>query len=516
MSEMRYPIGIQDFKSLREGGYVYVDKTRHVYRLTHEGKYYFLSRPRRFGKSLLTSTFEAYFLGQRELFRGLAIEGLEKDWVKYPMLHLDLSTSEYKKPESLWEVLDSALTDWERTYGRPEKVMSNGLRFKELVRRAYETTGRPVVILVDEYDKPMVETITNEELQAGYRAQLKAFYSVLKTQDRYIRFAFLTGVSRFSRVSIFSDLNNLEDISLQTDYADLCGITEQELHSYFRQSIEKLARMHNMIYDEAARELGRRYDGYHFGLDVPGVYNPFSLLSALKRGQFDDYWFATGTPTFLVELLKTNDYDLEQLKCQNVSADSLINIESYLDDPVPILYQSGYLTIKGGNPEFNEYTLGFPNGEVERSFLNFLLPYYTPVTRSKTSLVLKNFVTDVRRGQPEQFMQRLTSFYANTNYKLVGDMEKYFHNSLFLIFTLMGQYTEAEQNTSRGCIDIVVKTADYIYIIECKLDCSAREALQQIEDKQYAAPFAADPRRLYKIGINFSSETRGISEYEIA
>ena len=514
--EKLYPIGIQTFGEIRRGGYVYVDKTRHVYGLTHTGKYYFLSRPRRFGKSLLISTLDAYFSGRRELFEGLAIAALEQEWTVYPVLHLDLNQSDYRREDSLEEVLNNTLCHWENRYGTKPSETTPALRFQGVVQRACEQTGHQVVVLVDEYDKPLLSTMLDVPLQAHYRAQLKAFYGVLKSQDPYIRFALLTGVTKFSKVSIFSDLNNLKDISLLPQYADLCGITEEEIHHYFEPQLHRLAQVQGMTYEEALDMLRQMYDGYHFGPNAVGVYNPFSLLNALQDSDYGSYWFETGTPTFLVDLLQQTDYDLERLTHEEVIATALGDVSNFRTNPIPMFYQSGYLTIHDYDEEFNSYTLGFPNREVERAFIHFLLPRYLPALETQGATNLNGFVRDVCRGDPEMFMQRLQAFYAGADYQIIGDREKYFHNTLFLLFHLLGFYTQVERHTSRGSIDLVVQTKDYIYLIECKLDKSAREALQQIEDKQYAAPFATDPRRLFKIGLNFSSETRCISEYAIA
>ena len=514
--EMLYPIGIQTFEKIRRENKYYVDKTSHVYRLAHLGNYYFLSRPRRFGKSLLISTLDAYFSGKRELFEGLAIAELEKEWAVYPVLRLDLNAADYKQESSLHEILNKALNGWEKDYGASSDEVSPALRFQGVVQRAFEQTGRQVVILVDEYDKPLLSTMLNEPLQAHYRAQLKAFYSVLKSQDRYIRFALLTGVTKFSKVSIFSDLNNLMDISMLPEFADICGITEEEIHNYFEPQLHHLAAAQGMTYEEALNKLRQMYDGYHFGPNVVGVYNPFSLLCALRTRSYGSYWFETGTPTFLVDILKEIDFDLERLTHEDVNAKTLGDISNFRTYPIPMLYQSGYLTIHDYDAEFRTYTLGFPNHEVEEDFTLCLLPRYLPILESQGATGLNNFVRDVRRGDAESFMQRLQSFYEGIDYRMAGDREKYFHNSLFLLFHLMGFYTQVERHTSRGSIDIVVQTKDYIYVIECKLDKSAHEALQQIEDKRYAAPFASDPRKLFKIGVNFSSKTRSVDEYEIA
>ena len=515
MSKELYPIGIQTFEEILKGGYVYVDKTRHVYNLTHEGKYYFLSRPRRFGKSLLVSTLETYFLGRRELFEGLSIAKLEQEWVAYPVLHLDLSTRNYQDENSLKEEFNKHLEVWEARWGDQYKDREPEERFFKIVELAYRQTGRQVVILVDEYDKPLISTLLNKPLQQCYRAQLKAFYGVLKRQDRYIRFAFLTGVTKFSKVSIFSDLNNLKDISLHPDYADVCGITEEEIHCYFEPALHRLAQAQEMTYDEALEELRSTYDGYHFGLRTMGVYNPFSLLNALQDSNYGYYWFETGTPTFLTDVLRRSQYRLDNLTRERISSTTLGNLDAQSGTPIPLLYQSGYLTIVGYLRPYGLYQLDFPNREVEWGFLNCLMPAYAP-SREHTEFDVSLFVEDVLAGQADRFMHRLQTLFADSTYELAGDREIYFQNVLYVVFRLMGLFVEVEREMADGRMDMVVKTPDYIYIIECKLDKSAQEALQQIEDKQYAAPFAMDKRKLYKIGVNFSTATRRISEYEIA
>lgn len=363
-----YPVGVQNFEGLIHDGYVYVDKTALVYQLFNTNKYYFLSRPRRFGKSLLLSTIEAYAQGKKELFKGLALEKLEKDWTVYPVLHLDLNTQKYDSPESLTGILNDNLCIWENKYGARESETSLSLRFQGIIRRACEQTGRRVVILIDEYDKPMLQAIGNEPLQTEYRNTLKAFYGVLKSCDKYLRFAMLTGVTKFSKVSVFSDLNNLMDISLSSRFASICGITEQELHQYFKEDIRLLGENQGMSPEDTSRELKQWYDGYHFSDKSEDIYNPFSLLNTFAQRQFGSYWFETGTPTFLVEQLKHCRYDLKRLTQEMAMADSLNGIDSMEENPVPILYQSGYLTIKDFNREFRYYTLGFPNKEVEEGF----------------------------------------------------------------------------------------------------------------------------------------------------
>lgn len=376
MENKIYPIGIQNFESLRNDGYFYIDKTALVYQLVKTGRYYFLSRPRRFGKSLLLSTLEAYFQGKKELFDGLAMEKLEKDWIKYPILHLDLNAEKYTAPEALDQVLESALRGWEALYGAQDYERTFASRFQGIIQRACDKTGQRVVVLVDEYDKPMLQAIGNDELQKSYRETLKAFYGALKSKDGCIKFGMLTGVTKFGKVSVFSDLNNLDDISMRNQYIDICGINEQELHDNLEDELHSLASAQGMTYDEICAKLQEYYDGYHFTHNSIGMYNPFSLLNTFKYNEFGSYWFETGTPTYLVELLKKHHYDLRRMAHEETTATVLNSIDSTSDNPIPVIYQSGYLTIKGYDQRFGIYRLGFPNREVEEGFINFLLPFY--------------------------------------------------------------------------------------------------------------------------------------------
>lgn len=511
---MKYPIGIQDFEKLRTNGYSYVDKSRFVYKLATEGEYYFLSRPRRFGKSLFLSTLEAYFQGKKELFEGLAIYDLETEWKKYPIFHIDLNTANFREKDSLYMVLNDYLTTWESKYGARETEATLALRFKGVIARAAEKEGCGVVILIDEYDKPILQTLRDPELQAEHRAQLKAFYSVLKTQDRYIKFAFLTGVTKFGKVSVFSDLNNLTDISMDHRYISICGMTEKELLANFKEGISELAEANGDTEEATIAKLKARYDGYHFEENTVGIYNPFSVLNTLSRLRYKDYWFETGTPTFLVDLLKMHNYRLPDMTKERVSDDVINSVDSLSTNPVPVIYQSGYLTIKGYDERFKKYLLGFPNKEVEEGFLNFLLPLYTSAGNNSPFLV-DEFVQDVESGNPERFMQRMKAFFADTSYQVVGNAELYFQNAMYLVFKIMGFYTQVERPTSDGRIDAIIQTPNYIYVIECKLDRTADEAIKQIENNGYAEPFLMDKRKLYKIGVSFSSETRGVAEYKI-
>ena len=370
---MKYPIGIQNFEDLRRNGYKYVDKTNFVYKLADEGKYYFLSRPRRFGKSLFLSTLEAYFQGKKELFEGLAIYDLETEWKKYPIFHIDLNTANFREKDSLYNVLNDYLTGWEDKYGTRDSEVTLPLRFKGVIARAAEKEGRGVVILIDEYDKPILQTLQTPELQAEHRAQLKAFYSVLKTQDRYIKFAFITGVTTFGKISVFNDLN-LMDISMDYRYVNICGTTEEELKSYFKEGISELASANGDSESETIDKLRMRYGGYHFEKNSEGIYNPFSVLNTLAKHRYKNYWFETGTPTFPIELLKEHGYRLPDLSKEQVSANVMSSMDSSFPNPIPVIYQSGYLTIKGYDERFKKYQLGFPNKEVEEGFLNLLLP----------------------------------------------------------------------------------------------------------------------------------------------
>ena len=507
-----YPVGIQNFEKIRRDGYCYIDKTALVYQLVKTGSYYFLSRPRRFGKSLLISTLEAYFSGKKELFEGLAMEGLEKEWKRYPILHLDLNIEKYDTPDSLDDILNRNLVAWENLYGSDPAEVSLSLRFAGVVQRACEKTGERVVILVDEYDKPMLQAINSPELQDAYRSTLKPFYGVLKSMDGYIKFALLTGVTKFGKVSVFSDLNNLMDLSRDLRYFDICGISEEELLRDFSDDIHELASANGQTFEQACDRLKEDYDGYHFCPDSPGMYNPFSILNTFAKKTYGSYWFETGTPTYLVELLKKSNYDLEEVS--HVETDANILDSIFTDDnPIPVIYQSGYLTIKGYDKRFGIYTLGFPNREVEEGFMNFLLPFYANVNKTSSPFEIKKFVTDVESGDIDGFMERLQSFLADCPYELAKDIELHYQNVLFIVFCLAGLYTKVEYHTSRGRIDLVLQTDSYVYVMEFKLDGSAEQALQQIEDKQYALPLAKDSRKVYTIGVNFSSETRNIDKW---
>ena len=512
---MIYPIGRQNFENLRNDGCVYVDKTALMYKLAKEGSVYFMSRPRRFGKSLLLSTLEAYFTGKKELFKGLAIEQLEKDWLKYPVLHLDLNAKKFDKAEDLYDILNAQLHCYEQQYESVPIDNSVEGRFRAIIRAAKEKTGRNVVVLIDEYDKPILQAIGNAPLQEEFRNTLKAFYGVLKSADADLKFALLTGVTKFGKVSVFSDLNNLMDISMSPRFHNICGITDEELRNVFDEEIEKLAISNEQTKEEAYATLKRNYDGYHFTHATDGIYNPFSILWTLSEKRYGSYWFNTGTPTYLVELIKKADFNIEELSNYVASEDQLNSIHVDEIDPIPVLYQSGYLTITEYDSRFALYTLDYPNEEVKSGFINFLLPFYSKVKEKQTQSIISKFVTAIETGKAEEFMQQLQSLMAGTPYELVKDLENHYQNVMYIITKLMGLYVEAEYRTINGRIDLLIGTKEYLYIIELKFNGTAEQALEQIHNKEYSLPFEQQGRTIIKIGANVSKETRNIEKWII-
>lgn len=513
---MIYPIGKQNFENLRNEGFVYVDKTALIYKLVKEGSVYFLSRPRRFGKSLLLSTLEAYFTGKRELFKGLAMEELEKDWLEYPVMHLDLNAEKYSCIDELENILSTYLREWEERYESKEtdnKSLSQ--RFRAVIRAAKVKTGRNAVVLIDEYDKPILQAIGNPALQNEFRNTLKAFYGVLKSADADLKFALLTGVTKFGKVSVFSDLNNLNDISMSPRFHNICGITGEELHRVFDSEIQLLADNNGQTKDEAYATLKRNYDGYHFSYSTDGVYNPFSILWTLNEKRYGSYWFNTGTPTYLVELIKKADFNIEELTDYVASEDQLNSIHVDDIDPIPVLYQSGYLTIVDYDSRFGLYTLNYPNEEVKAGFINFLLPFYSKVKEKQTQTIISKFITSIESGKADDFMRQLQSLMAGTPYELVKDLENHYQNVMYIITKLMGLYVQAEYRTINGRIDLLIGTKEYLYIIELKFDGTAAEAMAQINNKVYSLPFEQEGRTVIKIGANVSRETRNIEDWII-
>ena len=513
---MIYPIGIQNFEKIRTEDFLYVDKTAEIYKLAKEGRYYFLSRPRRFGKSLLVSTMEAYFSGRKELFSGLAIEKLEAEWKQHPVLHLDLSGVSYTDVFVLERVLSDKLAKWETLYGAVNTSDILGLRFKEVIEAAYNKTGNQVAILIDEYDKPIIDNLGNEPTLSHLRSTLQGFYSVMKSMDARIRFGFLTGVTKIGKMSVFSGLNNLNDISMIPDYVDICGVSETELHEYFDESISELSSANEMSKEECYVKLKSMYDGYHFCEDSIGIYNPFSLLNTFQNKKFREYWFETGTPGFLVEVMRKTSFDVTTLENQTVDSTLMSNADAIFENPVPYLFQSGYLTITGYNDMFRLYQLGFPNQEVKNGFLNCLLKYYVPMSpdMSGTTLIYQLWHS-ITEGNPKSFMQILSSLFANTSYQIQGETEKDFQYAMYIISALLGEYVQVERTTSNGRIDLIIQTKEFIYIFELKVNADADVALRQIDEKGYTRPFEGDSRKLFKIGVNFSTATRRIEDWKI-
>ena len=510
----KLPIGIQTFEKLREGDYLYVDKTALVWRIASTETPYFLSRPRRFGKSLLLSTFEAYFEGKKELFEGLAIAGMEKEWRKYPVLHLDLNAKKYGNSDDLLAMLNQHLEKWETVYGDEKRERSPEERFDYIIRRASEQCGCGVVVLVDEYDKPLLQALGDDALLDDYRKTLKAFYGVLKSSDRYLRFVFLTGVTKFAQVSVFSDLNQLNDISMKPQYATICGITRQELENTFFPELNQLAKTNELTYEDTLNKMTALYDGYHFCEFAEGVFNPFSVLNVFDGYKFSNYWFQTGTPTFLVELLKKSEYDLRTLIDGIVaSASSFTEYRVNANNPIPLIYQSGYLTIKDYDKRFGNYLLEFPNDEVRYGFMDFLVPYYTSVVDDERGFYLGKFVRELESGNVDAFLTRLQAFFADFPYELNEKTERHYQVVFYLVFKLMGQFTGAEVLSARGRADAVVKTPKYIYVFEFKLNGTAEQALQQIDEKGYLIPYQVDGRELVKVGVEFSAEKRNIDRW---
>jgi hypothetical protein len=527
MITRKMPIGIQDFEKLRSGSYTYVDKTAYVYRLAQEGNPYFLGRPRRFGKSLLLSTLGAYFLGKRELFQeaegrpGLAIAGLEKDWTEYPVFHIDLNVAMYNNAAALESAFGSNLRPLEELWGRDPEEDTAPARFLGLIRRACGKTGRKVVVLVDEYDKPLLETMEDPALNEDIRRGLKAFYGVLKTADPWLRFVLLTGVTKFSQVSVFSDLNQLEDISMEEEYAGICGISERELEAVFGNELRILGEKNGKSYEETLAEMRKRYNGYHFAPDSEGMYNPFSVLNTLKKSRFAYYWFRTGTPTFLIKLLQKADFDLRDFAGGiSIPSQSIDDYRIPGGNPVPVLYQSGYLTITGYNPQFDEYMLGFPNEEVRYGFLNSLLPCYLPDIPDSQGFFVGDFVKDLQKGDVESFMARLRAFFAAIPYELNDRTERHYQGIFYVVFTLMGQYAGAEVRSAAGRADALVIVGDTVYVFEFKLahegtaTAAVEAALGQIEEKGYLIPWTASGKKLVKVGAVFDPATRTLGEWK--
>ncbi len=523
----KLPVGTQSFKVLRENNYVYVDKTHYVWELSQNRGHYFLSRPRRFGKSLFLSTLKAYFLGQRDLFDGLTVQKLEdaepEPWQEHPVFHFDFSPSQYEVREDLKNRIDYMLSKFEEEWTCKNSAKSLPDRFSALIKTAYKKTGKQVIVLVDEYDKPLLATqYKDQKLNEEYRSILKGFYSVFKASDEYLRLVFLTGVSQFSRLSIFSDMNQFMNITTDDAYAEICGISETELRENFKPEIKYFAEKNNLTIEESLAALKEHYDGYRFTEEYEPLYNPFSLLEALRTTKLENYWYQTGTPTFLINLLKQANFDIRELeKTDMLDINILKNSEPDPANPIPIFFQSGYLSLKEYNKEFNAYSLGFPNEEVKYAFLNNLLPSYL-AQMPNTPFAIKSFIMDIRAGNVDSFMTRLRSIIANLPYSSTDKSdremrERDYHIALYLIFELMGQYTKTEVHSLKGRADVIVETADSIYIFELKLlqKGTAQDAIAQIKETGYAEPYKASGKKITLIGVAFDEKTENIGDWNI-
>lgn len=519
---MKYPIGIQTFSQIREDGYVYVDKTALIHQLVTTGKIYFLSRPRRFGKSLLVSTLEAYYLGQKELFEGLAIADLEKDWWEYPIFRIDFNGGPYTQPGILEATIAGYLSNWEDIYGKSPHYTTIGDRFRELLRRASEKAGRRAVVLIDEYDKPILDALDTPQ-EAVNRELLKTFYSTFKSADAYLQFVLLTGVTKFSQVSVFGGFNQPKDISMDHRFDTLCGITEQEMEDYFAEPITSLAERYKCSVEEMRYMLKQQYDGYHFSDGLVGVYNPFSLLNAFDQTRIFDYWYATGTPTYLEKLLKHNHEQINELTGKYYAPTMFVDYKADVEKPLPMIYQSGYLTIKDYDMRRNSFLLDFPNNEVRQGFLTMIAnDYLKPKDGNISSWVIDALIM-LEDGETAEFRDSLTAFLSSIAYDSHDSVrtpeatEKYFQYTFYLILRLVGEGNCRlinEKTQAIGRVDCIIELKDYVYIFEFKLDGSADEALRQIEEKNYAKPYLADKRKVVCIGVNFSSETMTVEEWK--
>ena len=518
----KLPIGIQDFEKIRREGFLYVDKTEYVYKLVQSGMPYFLSRPRRFGKSLFLSTLRYYFEGKKELFQGLLIEELEKGnadaWQEYPVFYIDFNKANFKADAALEAVLDEHLRGWESIYGDEDRDAPLSERFRYLIRKAYEKTGKKAVVLVDEYDKPLLEGGSTERIEHN-KEVFKGFFSTLKSYDGYLKFVFMTGVTKFSKVSIFSDLNQLNDISLDLDYSGICGITESEMKENFMPEIEAMAKARALSAEACLNTLKKMYDGYHFHQSAQGVYNPFSLISSLSKKEFGMYWFSTGTPTFLIDKLKESGFDAKRITEGKLYADANILTDYRYDNPnpIPLFYQTGYLTIKGYDEKYRSYRLDYPNDEVRYGFMESLAPMFLQDEGSPDPLDIRSFGIDIETGDTDSLRDRFTALFARLPYPSDEKaVEQNFQNVIYIVFMLLGQFVVTEWHSAKGRADCVVETEDYVYLFEFKRDKSAEEALKQIEDSGYAKPYAADGRTLLKVGVNFNSSGRTIDGWEVA
>ena len=513
----KYPVGIQTFSEIRERNYLYIDKTQYLVDFINKGyKFIFLSRPRRFGKSLFASMIHSYYDGRKDLFEGLAMGEYEKNWVRHPVLHFDMSAAKHMDTRQLNGYLDYLLLPYEKQFGTEEsKDKEPNIRFANIVKAAYEQTHQKVALIIDEYDAPLLDVVHEEQNLAALRRVMQNFYSPIKSLDPYLEFVFLTGITKFSQLSIFSELNNLFNISMYDQYSAICGISSEELHTQMRPDVEHLADHLNLSVDEAFALLKKKYDGYHFSKHSEDVYNPFSLVKALASGDVGAYWFGSGTPTYIVKLLQKYNVSLRDLTGQDAGVDDFDVSPENMTSPLPLLYQSGYLTIKHYDPMVSLYTLGYPNEEVRVGMIRSLAAnYLTPAEGTNNSFVIK-FVKSVMAGDMEQALTLMRAYLAGVSYRLANKTERDVQTIFYLVFSLIGSFIKVEEESAHGRADVVITLPSVVYVMELKLDGSAEAALRQIDDKGYLVPYSADGRRLVKVGVNYSSEERTLTEWKI-
>ena len=512
----KYPVGIQTFEEIREKSYLYIDKTKYIVDFREKGmKYVFLNRPRRFGKSLFASTLQAYFEGRKELFEGLAIADYEKEWVKHPVLHFDLSGAKHMGIEQLERYLADMLEEQETKWGYKTHLIDANLRLIELVKRAYNQTGKNVVVIIDEYDAPLLDVVHEKENFQPLHRIMQNFYSPLKMLDPYLEFTFITGITKFPQSSIFSGLNNLDNISMFDQYSAICGISKTELTTQMKPDIEAMGEALNMTYEECLKELTQFYDGYHFSKNSEDIFNPFSLVKALNARDIAPYWFGSGTPSFLLKLLDQYHVNLSTLESQEAVLSSFDQSTEEMTDALPLLYQSGYLTIKKYEPMFQEYTLGIPNKEVRNGLLNSLIPHYVNPRRSDNNAFLLGFCKAVYRNDIEAALEHMRTYMATIPYDLENHSEKHYLTIFYLMFSFLNIYIRTEVKSAIGRADAVMHMPDTIYVFELKVDKSAEEALAQIDEKGYMLPYHSEGKRLVKIGISFDSTQRTIRDWKI-
>ena len=512
----KYPIGIQTFSEIRERNYLYIDKTQYLVDFIDKGyKYVFLSRPRRFGKSLFASMIHAYYEGRKDLFEGLAMGEYEKDWVKHPVLHLDMSAAKHMDKDMLERYLADMLTDQEAVFGYKSEKQDPNIRLKDLVVTANRLTGRKVALIIDEYDAPLLDVVHEELNLVALRRAMQNFYSPIKSLDPYLEFVFLTGITKFAQLSIFSELNNLFNISMYDKYSAICGISSEELHTQMLPDVERLAEHLHLSVDETFERLKRKYDGYHFSKNSEDVYNPFSLIKALASGDISDYWFDSGTPTYIIKLLQKYNVGLRDLTGQDAGVSDFDVSPENMTTALPLLYQSGYLTIKHYEPMIDLYTLGYPNEEVRTGMVRSLAAnYLTPAEGTNSSFVIK-FVKAVIADDMEQALTLMRAYLAGVSYRLSNKTERDVQTIFYLVFSLIGSFIKVEEESAHGRADVVITLPSVVYVMELKFDGSADAALRQIDEKGYLIPYTADGKRLIKVGVNYSSEERTITEWRI-